>query len=84
MASYAITVRARGVHVNCSQFIMTAVLRHCLETAIEIALPSAKDTLSVLRDSTNVDDCISSVESDANAFKQLDISTLKNTKIKLN
>ena len=71
MTTYRLTRLPFGV--NCSPFIMTAVLRQHLNVEASKCQGQGKLMLELMRDSFYIDDCISSVDSDLEAghFKNL-------------
>ena len=83
MTTYRLTRLPFGV--NCSPFIMTAVLRQHLNLVAARAEDYDKVMLELLRDSFYVDDCVASVDSDQEAvhFKELGVSALQEASMEL-
>ena len=83
MTTYLFTRLPFGV--NCSPFIMTAVLCQHLNLVAARAEDYDKVMLKLLRDSFYVDDCVASVDSDQEAvhFKELGVSALQEASMEL-
>ena len=60
--------------MNCSTFILTAVLRRHLESLLDQADPANKTALEILRDSLYVDDCVTSLDDAADGQQFHEIS----------
>ena len=60
--------------VNCSPFILTAVLRRHLESLLDQADPANKTALEILRDSLYVDDCVTGLDDAADGQQCREIS----------
>jgi len=77
LTTYRLTRLPFGV--NCSPFILTAVLRHHLDQQLEQADEETKHALTLLRDSLYVDDCVVSLPhaEKAQEFRSLSVSSLK-------
>ena len=71
--------------VNCSPYILSAVLQHHISRECRNASPALKNLLSLLHDSLYVDDCLSSVESPeaAEEFRTASVTCLQKANMTL-